>query len=96
MLQCVGDEVMGSTHLEEQEAVAVALASAMSSNVPFPCLEILPHSGIKIPGSELSLCYSRTVDCTTCICLHVRSELSLFYSMTVDCMTRACLRCLVG
>ena len=51
--QCVGDDkVMGSTHLEEQKSVAIALASALSNNVPFPGLGICPHSGIKIPENN--------------------------------------------
>jgi len=43
---------MGGTQLEEQKAVAVALAGAVSSNDPFPGLVICPHSGIEVPEDE--------------------------------------------
>ena len=39
---------MCGTRLEEQKAVAVALARVVSSNDPFPGLAICPHSGVEV------------------------------------------------
>ena len=50
--QCVGDDkVLGTTHLKEQKAVAIEVASCQLP-VPFPGLKICPHSGIKIPENN--------------------------------------------
>lgn len=46
---CVGDDEVGrSTHREQQKAAAVAVASVMSSNDPFPVLEVCPFSGVEV------------------------------------------------